>query len=261
MKLQKVKQIIKNNLPESLFELLQSLKYAGKKIPDHEIYQSLLKNKKGIEIGGPSALFKMMLPIYQVIESLDGVNFADNTIWEGSIQTGKTFNYIKDKKGFQFISCATNLDQIKSKIYDFLLSSNCLEHIANPLKAIEEWKRVIKYDGFILLVLPNKESNFDHNRQVTTFEHLLDDYKNKITEHDLTHLDEILTLHDLSMDPPAGTLEEFKLRSINNFKNRTLHHHIFDIQLIKKILEYSEFEVINTCITKTDIFALGIKKH
>jgi len=260
MKLSKIKQTIKNNLPKSLFESLQSLKYAGKKIPDYEIYRSFLKNRRGLEIGGPSTLFKTMLPIYQVIESLDGVNFADSTVWEGSIQTGRTFNYIKDKKGFQFISDATNLDQIKSSTYDFLLSSNCLEHIANALKAIEEWKRVIKDNGFILLVLPNKESNFDHNRPVTTFEHLLDDYNSEITEHDLTHLDEILALHDLSMDPPAGNLEEFRLRSLNNFNNRTLHHHVFDIPLMTKMLEYSEFEIIKTGITETDFLALGLKR-
>ena len=260
MKSSKVKQTIKNYLPKFLFESLQWLKYVGKKIPDYEIYQSFLKNSKGIEIGGPSTLFKTMLPIYQVIESLDGVNFAVNTMWEGPIQTGRTFNYIKGKKGFQFISDATNLDQIESSTYDFLLSSNCLEHIANPLKAIDEWKRVIKDDGFILLVLPNKESNFDHNRPVTIFEHLLDDYNNEITEHDLTHLDEILALHDLSMDPPAGNLEEFRLRSLNNFNNRTLHHHVFDIPLMIKILENSEFEIIKTGITKTDFLALGLKR-
>jgi SAM-dependent methyltransferase len=259
MNLSIVKQAIKNNLPNRLIESIQYLKYVGKEIPDYDIYQSFLKNRKGIEIGGPSTLFKTMLPIYQVIESLDAVNFADNTVWEGSIPTGRTFNYIKDKKGFQFISEATNLDQINSSTYDFLLSSNCLEHIANPLEAIKEWKRIIKDGGFILLVLPNKENNFDHNRPVTTFEHLLDDYKNKITEHDLTHLDEILALHDLSMDPPAGNLEEFRLRSLDNFNNRTLHHHVFDIPLMTKILEYYELEVVKTSITKEDFIALGRK--
>lgn len=261
MKLSRTREIAKKLLPNSVFESLQSLRYAGKKIPDYEIYRSYLQNKKGIEIGGPSTLFKTMLPIYQVVESLDGVNFADNTLWEGSIQKGRTFNYIKDKTGFQFVSDATNLDQINSLTYDFLLSSNCLEHIANPLKAIEEWSRVLKNGGIMLLVLPKKESNFDHNRPVTTFEHLLDDYDNDITEHDLTHLDEILALHDLSMDPPAGNIEQFRLRSLDNFNNRTLHHHVFDISLMTKILEYFGFEIIKTGTSQTDHRALGLKKY
>lgn len=259
MELSAVKKTIKNNLPNSLFELLQSLKYVGKKIPDYEIYQSFIRNRKGIEIGGPSTLFKTMLPIYQVVESLDGVNYANNTLWEGSLRVGRTFNYVRNKKGIQFICDATDLDQIKSSTYDFLLSSNCLEHVANPLKAIEEWKRVVKDDGLVLLVLPNKYSNFDHNRPVTTFEHLLDDCRNEVTEHDLTHLDEILALHDLSMDPPAGNLEEFRLRSLNNFENRALHHHVFDIPLMTEMLEHFGFEIIKSDTTETDYFALGRK--
>lgn len=260
MKLSAVKEAVKNKLPTSLLEALQSLKYVGKKAPDYETYQSFVKNKNGIEIGGPSTLFRTMLPIYQVVESLDGVNFANNTLWEGSIQMGPTFNYIQKKKGIQFICEATDLAQIRSSTYDFLLSSNCLEHIANPLKAIEEWKRVVKNDGFMLLVLPNKESNFDHNRPVTSFEHLLDDYRNEITEHDLTHLDEILALHDLSMDPPAGNLEKFRLRSLNNFENRTLHHHVFDIPVITRMLEFFEFEIIKTDTTRTDFLTLAAKR-
>ena len=257
MRFSGIKQILQKNLPKPLNELLLMLKYQIKKIPDYDIYLSHLSNKKGIEIGGPSPLFKITLPVYKVVASLDSVNFSNNTVWEGAIQTGQSFNYFKNKNGFQFISEATNLDQIKSKTYDFLLSSNCLEHIANPLKALEDWKRVLKDDGFILLVLPNKESNFDHKRPVTVFEHLLDDCNNKVTEHDLTHLDEILTLIDLSMVSPAETLEEFKFRSLDNFNNRMLHHHIFDIPLIKKILEHSNFEVITTCTTKTDLYALA----
>jgi len=260
MRLSIIREFVKRILPNSIFESLQSLRYAGKKIPDHEFYNSLLKNKNGIEIGGPSTLFKTMLPIYQVVASLDGVNFADTTLWEGSIEKGRTFNYFKDRCGSQFISDATNLDQINSSTYDFLLSSNCLEHIANPLRAIEEWSRVLKNDGIMLLVLPRKESNFDHNRSVTTFEHLLDDYDNNVTEHDLTHLDEILALHDLSMDSPAGNIEQFRLRSLDNFNNRTLHHHVFDIPLMTSILENFGFEIIKTGTSQTDYFTLGTKK-
>ncbi len=259
MNLSKVKRTIEDNLPNALVKSLVSLKRFGRKIPHYRVYQSFLENGKGIEIGGPSELFRTVLPVYQVVDSLDAVNFAENTVWEGAIQTGRTFNYIGDKKGFQFVSDATSLEQINSSTYDFLLSSNCLEHIANPLKAIQEWKRIIKNDGVMLLVLPNQKSNFDHNRPVTTFEHLLDDYNNEVTEHDLTHLDEILALHDLSMDLPAGSFEEFKLRSLDNFNNRTLHHHVFDIPLMTKMLAHFEFDTLQTSVTRSNFYALGRK--
>jgi ubiquinone/menaquinone biosynthesis C-methylase UbiE len=194
-----------------------------------------------------------------VVDGLDGANFGNNTIWEGEISSESGFNYIYGKSGRQYICDATNLNEIKSNTYDFLLSSNCLEHVANPMKALGEWRRVLINGGHILLVLPNKKSNFDHNRPVTSFEHIIEDYRNNIAEDDLTHLDEILQLHDLSLDPPAGTLEQFKFRSMNNFNNRTLHHHIFDTALMTKMLAHFNFEVIKTDVTATNMFALAKK--
>lgn len=256
-----LKKKIKNAVPRSAWEFLQSLKFLGKRLLDYEVYQDALRNKSGIEIGGPSLAFKTILPIYQEIHSLDGVNFSNSTIWEGSIQSGKTFNYFKKNTGTQYVSEATNLDLISPNSYDFLLSSNCLEHVANPLRAIEEWKRVIKPNGYLLLVLPNKNSNFDHKRSITTFEHLLEDYKNRVTERDLTHLEEVLALHDLSRDPPAGDYANFKSRCLDNFNNRGLHHHTFDMQLMQRVLEHFGFEVAHSSVTETDYYVLGFNKR
>jgi SAM-dependent methyltransferase len=243
-----------------VIETLLSLVRVGKKRPDQDFYETYIEGKKGIEIGGPSTLFKVALPIYEKVGELDGVNFSNDTVWKGVSQPGRSLTYIGNKKGIQFISEATDLSQIKSNRYDFLLSSNCLEHIANPLKALLEWKRVIRSGGALILVLPNKVSNFDHKRPFTKFEHILDDLRNETNEYDLTHLDEILALHDLSMDPPAGTIEHFKNRSLDNFNNRTLHHHVFNIDLMKKMLTHIGFNVIETIETRTDFFALALKK-
>ena len=113
----------------------------------------------------------------------------------------------------------------------------------------------------MILVLPNKRTNFDHKRPITEFGHVLDDINFNKIEDDLTHLDEILALHDLSMDPSAGTLENFRERSLKNFNNRTLHHHVFDLDLINKMLEYAGFEIIDAKETVKDFFALAIKRH
>jgi SAM-dependent methyltransferase len=250
-----LKQKIKAILPSQLIDSLHTLKY--RKISNASIYQNILKNMHGIEIGGPSLWFKTYLPIYQTISSLDCVNFSNTTMWEGSIEEGNSFVFYKNKTGKQIVADAVSLANINDCSYDFLISSNCLEHIANPLKAVEEWKRVIKPGGYLLLLLPRKESNFDHNRTVTSFEHFLEDYRNSISENDLTHLSEILELHDLSRDPSAGSFEQFKARSLQNFSNRGLHHHIFDLDLIKLIFQHFDIELVQADENSTDYFALG----
>ncbi|MGB5554803.1 MAG: methyltransferase domain-containing protein [Flavobacteriaceae bacterium] len=219
------------------------------RMPDFQEIQNLFADKSGLEVGGPSGLFRNngFVPIYKVINSLDGCNFSNKTLWEGTIEGGENYNYFKDKKGIQYISEATDLGEIPDAKYDFVISSNCLEHVANPMKAVEEWARVVKKGGLLLLALPNKTYNFDHKRPVTKFTHVLEDYKNGMGEDDMTHLDEILKLHDLALDPPAGTLEQFKARSLKNHENRALHHHVFDVGLLTKMLEYFNVEVLKSC--------------
>ncbi|MDM7943738.1 MAG: methyltransferase domain-containing protein [Hydrogenophaga sp.] len=260
MSIRTLRQAVKRHLPQPIKSLLVAIKYRGAQLPEAEVYCARLKGKLGLEIGGPSTLFATQLPVYQLVRQLDGVNFSASTIWEGDLEAGNTFRFHGWKKGRQFVADATDLSQIGSESYDFLLSSNCLEHVANPLKAMSEWVRVVKRNGHLLLALPNKAANFDHRRPVTSFQHLLEDFHKDVGEDDLTHLDEILRLHDLSMDPPAGTRESFQRRSLDNVHNRTLHHHVFDRELIGKIFEHAGLDVIAQQETPTDHIAFGVKR-
>lgn len=237
-----------------------SSKYFTKRLNDYGKYVDLLAGKSGLEIGGPSDYFNSnnILPIYSAIGSLDGVNFGANTIWEGSLSEGATFTY-ESRIGRQYICDAVDLSPIPSGKYDFIIACNSLEHIANPLKAIKEWLRVGKPNAIFLLVLPNRIINFDHNRKVTTLKHLIDDYDHDVSEDDLSHLDEILRLHDLSLDPLAGTTENFRNRALKNLENRALHQHVFDMELLEGIYDYFNIQILLKHTTVTDHFILGRK--
>lgn len=232
----------------------------GIKIPAVTAWVTLVKDRSGVEIGGPSGIFTLdnYLPIYPYVKSLDGVNFSNTTVWEGHISDDSHFEF-GGRKGSQIIAEGTSLSRIADEAYDFVLSSNNLEHIANPIKALVEWRRVIKPGGVIVVVLPRKESNFDHARAVTTFEHLKNDYENNIAEDDLTHLGEILELHDLKRDPHAGSLENFRERSLNNLENRCLHHHVFDIDLLKEIFRFIKMDVLLSNSSPSDHFIAAEK--
>ncbi len=217
------------------------------KIENYKLYKDSLSAKAGLEIGGPSGIFKRrnILPVYSIINTLDGCNYDYKTIWEGKIAHGA---YLPNKVkycGKQFISEATDLSFIESEKYDFILSSHCIEHIANPLKALVEWKRVLKTNGYFLLVVPHKEKTFDHNRSVTSMEHIIEDYYDEKKEDDLTHFDEILNFHDLSMDKRAGDFNSFKNRSMNNYENRCFHHHVFDTDLVVSLIDYLKLKIVS----------------
>ncbi len=201
-------------------------------------------NQSGIEIGGPSSFFKLKgpLPIYLNAKNIDGVNFSNSTIWEGELLQGNTYTYYEDKIGKQYIAEGDNLSFIDNNCYDFLLSCHSLEHIANPLKALNEWNRVLIPKGKLVLILPNKECTFDRKRPITSFEHLIEDLKNNIDESDSTHFEEIVNMHDLDLDS-IKSKQELKKRILDNFTFRSAHHHVFDFNLIDQMLKYAGFKV------------------
>lgn len=185
------------------------------------------------------------IPIYDILESLDNCLYSKNTIWAGELEAGNTFIYDSAKQaGTQFICDSTALQSFQDSQYDCLLACHCLEHIANPLRALREWKRVLREEGLLLLILPHKDGTFDWRRPITPLVHMIEDYKNGVGEDDLTHLAEILELHDLSRDLEAGTKEQFEQRCLANYTNRAMHHHVFDTRAALELLNYTGFNII-----------------
>jgi len=205
-----------------------------------------LKGKIGLEIGGPSTFFRPIsfFPVYLFANRIDVVNYSNETVWEGKIAVGNTYNYFKNKTGHQYIAEATDT-KIRNSSYDFVLSCHSLEHVANPLKALLEWKRLLKEKGVLVLVLPEKKITFDHKRNYTSFGHIIRDYQNNVDENDNTHFEEIINLHDINRDKGVTSLEELKVRIKENYKNRCIHHHVFNLATIKQILEYCGYEVLH----------------
>jgi SAM-dependent methyltransferase len=132
--------------------------------------------------GGP-------LPIYSCVGAIDNCNFSEQTIWSSeAVRYSRTL-----------VLEGTAL-QIESGSYDGVIASHCLEHIANPIRAVPEWKRLLPRDGLLSLILAHPQYTFDWRRPVTILDHMKNDYVADMPESDLTHLDEILSLHDLSRD-------------------------------------------------------------
>lgn len=233
-----------NLFPASIKRIGYKIVFRGRRVANANPFLSAVSEKRGIEIGGPSLFFDLSLPIYKNVGSLDGLNFAKQTIWEGNIDESKDFSYHKRRLGNQVIGEGSDLSNVEARSYDFVLSCHSLEHVANPLKALREWKRILKPKGFLILAVPNKDSIFDHRRPITTFSHLVADEQSGVDERDLTHLPEILKLHDLRRDKAAGSFEEFRVRSLDNFSNRGLHHHIFDADLLGECLKHADFKVL-----------------
>ena len=260
-KIQRLKFYIKKLGVVHFFYFMYN-KYFSSSINIYRFNKHYFQNKSGIEIGGPSKYFepKSIFPIYTIVRNLDCINFSTKTLWEGDILT-KSFNYCNNSKiGKQYILDAVNISSINSNSYDFVISCNNLEHIANPIKAIKSWLDVLIVNGVLTIIVPNNLINFDHKRKTTSFEHILLDYKSDIDETDLTHIGEILSLHDLSLDPLAGSFSVFEKRCFDNYQNRAMHHHVYNKELLYEMFSYLKIEIIDFQETPNDFFIIGMKK-
>lgn len=219
----------------------------GMRVGFYDDFRVFVTDKCGLEIGGPSGAFTEggILPVYQCIKGLDNIVFAGTTVWEGTRENGRTFTFRKDKPtGMNYITDATDLGGLTDGAYEFLLAAHCLEHLANPLKALHEWKRVLKPGSRLAVVVPNVRKTFDHRRQPTRIDHMLSDYQANVGEDDMTHVAEILELHDLRRDRGAGTFEQFKARTLKNPQYRCIHHHVFDEHNSRALLEAADLNVL-----------------
>lgn len=247
---QPIKQLLQTVIsPEKYARLTNRIKMVTTpRVKAHAICMELLQNKRGFEIGGPSPVFGRggMLPVYTVAGTVDNCNFSTNTTWEGTLSEGAHFKFDAAKPaGYQYIRDAVDLYGIAAESMDFVLSSHNIEHIANPVRALREWLRILKESGLLVLVVPHQEGTFDHLRPTTALEHLISDFENATGEDDLSHLDEILTLHDPGRDPGTADPAEFRARSEMNFENRCLHQHAFTLKPVVQLLDYLGMQILS----------------
>ncbi len=71
------------------------------------------------------------------------------------------------------------LHEIENDSLDFIIANHMLEHCKNPIKTIQNHITKIKKGGILYYTIPDMRYSFDKERELTTFEHLTDDYFNK----------------------------------------------------------------------------------
>jgi ubiquinone/menaquinone biosynthesis C-methylase UbiE len=232
----------KNNLLRYLFQL--PLKKIGRKILKQQSSLftnnvSLFSNKKVLEVGGPSSNYGSngLFPIYNV-STVDIIDYSKDTIWN---------QYIPQKMSNNRIVMAqevTALDSIEDNSYECIISSHVIQHTANPILALHEFKRVLDKNGTICIIVPYKKYTFDHLRPITTLSHMVQDFKKHSNENDQTHFSEASLLHDVQRDDGVIDIDHYKNRLDKNIENRALHHHVFDTENIAELLTHVGFNII-----------------
>jgi len=96
----------------------------------------------GIDIGGkpdPLNLYTELFPLIKYVKTWD-------------IEDGDA----------QFMS------SVKTEAYDFVHSSHCLEHLKNPIEGLENWFRILKPNGYLIITVPD-EDLYEQGKFPSTF--------------------------------------------------------------------------------------------
>jgi SAM-dependent methyltransferase len=184
---------------------------------------SFLSGQRGLEIAGPSEVFGDVgpVPLYSLVRTMDDYSHPRPVRWGGRLlEAGSAFHYAADKHpGRQWVGDATDMAAVPAGAYDCVVASHILEHLANPIKATQQWLRVLNSDGVLLLVVPHRDGTFDRRRPVTPLAHLVDDFDRDVGEDDRTHHPEVRELSE-----EQSTEEWYSDVPLH----RGLHHHVFD---------------------------------
>jgi len=124
---------------------------------------------KGLEIGA----LNLPLPVKENIH----VIYVDKITQDEALnQHYMEFN-TNEISPVDILDDGEELSHISSESQDFIIANHFLEHTQNPLKCIENHLSKIKVGGILYYAVPDKGKTFDLHRPLTSFEHIIDDYK------------------------------------------------------------------------------------
>ncbi len=146
-------------------------------------------------------------------------------------------SYAGEKCLADFVGEADDLPFLDDSL-DFVATSHVIEHVANPISALEEWSRVLRHGGIIYMVVPDKNFTWDRERLTTPVDHFVEDYHRRTSAVDATHIDEFMNTvvlreyyPDLALE--AAEQERDRMRDLYHASVRAgleinIHFHVFE---------------------------------
>jgi hypothetical protein len=111
-------------------------------------------------------------------------------------------------------------------------------------KRCESGGGCLKENGILILVVPHRDGTFDYRRPLTTLHHLIQDETSDTGEADTTHLQEFLDRIDLQLTHYGDDVEAFRKATVDNYRMRGVHHHVFDTRLAIQMTEACGFSIL-----------------
>lgn len=194
----------------------------------------------GIEIGPGHLPFP--LPSGLTVRYLDRWDPAENSA---------LFPELGSNPGFPKPDIICNLDVdrlsfLPDSSQDFVIASHILEHLANPLAMLVDIYRVLKPEGLLILILPDRHATFDRERAPTSLDHVVDEYRRDVREVADDHIIEaIIAQEHFNGDVRdfAAFAAELTDSEIALHRRRSTHAHVWDMEEFGAVLQFAQREL------------------
>ncbi|MBO1065492.1 MULTISPECIES: methyltransferase domain-containing protein [Nostocales] len=179
----------------------------------------------GIECGAGAS--PLPLPLNCHVKYVD--RFSKSELQHQLYPGQQFYNFIEP----DILSDLNNLDGIEDNSLDFIVACHVIEHLRNPIGALEKAYKKLRMGGSIVLVIPDKERTFDKKRKLTVLEHLILDYQEPSKNRDKEHYIEFFELaFQVSSEKLYSTIEE-------NFQAQAdIHYHTFTYESFSVLINY-----------------------
>jgi SAM-dependent methyltransferase len=127
------------------------------------------------------------------------------------------------------------LGRFADESVDFSILCNVLQHLANPIRSVEEAFRVVKPGGHVVLSAPDHRFTFEASRPATAFEHVMEEYLQGVSEVSDAHYVDLLVLFCPTEIASGVTGIAPRLAEL---RRRLEHAHVWDsrgfLELVKR---------------------------
>lgn len=133
---------------------------------------------------------------------------------------------------------AEDLGSLPDESQDFLIANHVIEHMQNPIAALERWLQVLRPGGVLFFAVPDKRYTFDKHRPLTSIEHVLHDYREGPDASQEAHFAEIARIVE-------KTPEEEIARRVSQARtaNESPHYHVWTDSTFRELLDYCRAEL------------------
>lgn len=155
------------------------------------------------------------------------------------------------------IDDAARLSTLANGSVDFVIANHVLEHIEDPIAALQHFLRVIRPGGTLLLTLPDARHTFDAPRPRTTVEHLLSDHRDGPGVSRREHYREWARFNEgLPEDQVPARVAEFERDDARH------HFHVWELEGFLELLRAAALDAdLELAQTNQAEFAVVLRKR